>query len=136
MMPVRLSVTGRFSLWVWTIGNHIAEIIDSQSNRLFPSDEFPVQPAVIRTPRREPSTLLIKLKGEVDVCFAVQQIVEVQTRSLQMHSVDLEISPVEGAVGVVMVDLAFALWILRPLNCEGDPAVGAKFPASVLLPGR
>ena len=85
---------------------------------------------------RKAPTLLIKLKGEVDVRLAVQQIVEVQAQSFQMHGVDLEVSPVEGAVGIVMVDLAFALRILCPLNGECNPAVGAKFPASVLLPGR
>jgi hypothetical protein len=63
---------------------------------------FLYSPTVVCAPRRETAALLVKLKGEVDVGFAVQQIVEVQARPLQMHGVDLKISPVEHTVGVVV----------------------------------
>ncbi len=52
-----------------------------------------------------------------------------------MNRVDLEITPIESSIGVVVVDLAFALGVFRALNGEGDAAVLPKLAAGVLLPG-
>jgi hypothetical protein len=51
-----------------------------------------------------------------------------------MDCVDLKVAPIERAVRVVVVDLAFALRILRPLDRESNPAVGAKLSARILVP--
>jgi len=50
-----------------------------------------------------------------------------------MDRIDLKISPVQGAVGIVMVGLAFTLWILRPLDRQRYPARRAKLQAGVFL---
>jgi hypothetical protein len=41
-----------------------------------------------------------------------------------------------GATARSVVDLAFALWVFRALNGEGQPAIRAELSACVLLPGR
>ena len=52
-----------------------------------------------------------------------------------MNGVDLKITPIESAICVVVIDLAFAVGIFRALNREGDTAGVAKFEAGVLLVG-
>jgi hypothetical protein len=52
-----------------------------------------------------------------------------------VHGVDLEVAPVERAVGVVVVDLALAARILGALHGECDAAGRSKFVAGVLLVG-
>ena len=53
-----------------------------------------------------------------------------------MNGVDLKISPVQGSVRVVMINLAFPLRVLGPLNRQSDAAIGAEFLARVFLPCR
>ena len=53
-----------------------------------------------------------------------------------MDRVDLEITPVESAVRIVMVYFAVASRVLGPLYCERDSAVGAELITSVLLERR
>src|SRR5690348_2822350 len=50
-----------------------------------------------------------------------------------MHGVDLEISPIERAIGIVMVDFAGAARVLGALNGQGNPTVRAELVAGVLL---
>ena len=59
--------------------------------------------------------LRVELVSEIDVSFAVEEIAENQAGPLQMYRVDLEVAPVERAIVVVMVDLALACRVLRPL---------------------
>src|SRR5437588_12774561 len=77
------------------------------------SEETLVSTTVIGTPGGEPLLLLKELVGEVDIRLAVQQVPQVQARAGEMYSVDLEIAPIEGAVGIVVVNLTAALRILR-----------------------
>lgn len=79
--------------------------------------------------------LLVEPIGEIDVCLAIEQIAQIHAAPLKVDRVDLKVTPVEGAVGVVMVDLAFALRVFHALDGERDPAVGAKFSTRVLLIG-
>src|SRR5664280_3913756 len=104
-----------------------------------PVSGTPQEPAigavVVRAPRLE-TTLLVELIRKVDVGPAVQQIPQVQSGPRQVHRVDLERAPIQGAVGVVVIDFASSLRILGALNCEGNPAGRAEFVAGVLLVGR
>ena len=61
---------------------------------------------------------------------------KVYAGTLKMDSVDLEISPVERAVRVVVVYFAVASRILGALYCERDSAGGAELITSVLLERR
>ena len=61
---------------------------------------------------------------------------EVYSGTLKMHRIDLEITPVESAVRIVMVYFAVASRVLGPLYCERDPAGRAELVTSVLLEGR
>ena len=53
----------------------------------------------------------------------------------QVDRVDLEIAPVQGAIGIVVIDLAGATWVFGPLNGQRDAALRAEFVAGVLLIG-
>ena len=53
-----------------------------------------------------------------------------------MDSIDLEITPVKGAVRIVMVYFAVASRVLSPLYGKRDPAGRAELVTSVLLEGR
>src|ERR1039458_8858013 len=108
----------------------IAESAPPSRQRLRPEGHSPVsgtpqEPAigavVVRAPWLETS-LLVELIRKVDVGPAVQQIPQVQSGPRQVHRVDLEIAPIQGAVGVVVIDFAGSLWILGALDCEGNPA--------------
>ena len=61
---------------------------------------------------------------------------EVYSGTLKMDRVDLEITPVESAVRIVMVYFAVASRVLGPLYCERDSAGGAELITSVLLERR
>src|ERR1017187_1473297 len=103
-----------------------------------PVSGTPQEPAigavVVRAPRLETS-LLVELIRKVDVGPAVQQIPQVQSDPRQVHRVDLEIAPIQGAVGVVVIDFAGSLPILGALNCGGTPAGRAELVAGILLVG-
>jgi hypothetical protein len=99
------------------------------------SQESPVRTVPVCSPRLEPS-LGVKLVGEVDVCSTVQQRPQVYSRSLEMNSVDLKVTPVERAVRIVVVDFAVAQRVLCPLHGERDSAVRTEFITSVLLVRR
>ena len=99
------------------------------------AQKLPISSVVIRAPRLETS-LLIQLVCKVDVGPAIQQVPQIQSHSLQMHGIDLEIPPIQSAVGIVVVDLARAPRILGALNGQGHPARRAEFVAGVLLVGR
>ena len=66
-----------------------------------PVSGTPQEPAigavVVRAPRLE-SSLLVELIRKVDVGPAVQQIPQVQSGPGEVHRVDLEIAPIQGAV--------------------------------------
>jgi hypothetical protein len=53
-----------------------------------------------------------------------------------MDGVDLEVAPIQRAVGVVVVDLTGAAGIFGALNGQRDTAGRAEFVAGVLLIGR
>src|ERR1019366_5846246 len=98
----------------------IAESVSSSRQRLRPEGHSlvsgtPQEPAIgavlVRAPRLETS-LLVELIRKVDVGPAVQQIPQVQSDPRQVHRVDLEIAPIQGAVGVVVIDFASSLRIL------------------------
>ena len=78
----------------------------------------------------------IQLVGEIDIVLAVEQVTKIQTGPLEVHGIDLKITPVERSVGVVMIDLAVAPRIFGTLDRKGQTAVRAEFLAGVLLPGR
>jgi hypothetical protein len=61
---------------------------------------------------------------------------EVYSGTLKMDRIDLEITPVESAVRIVMVYFAVASRVLGPLYCERDSAGGAELITSVLLERR
>jgi hypothetical protein len=50
-----------------------------------------------------------------------------------VHGVDLEVAPVERAVGIVVVNLAGAFGVLRALDRERYAACAAELAAGVLL---
>ena len=79
-------------------------------------------------------SLLVELVGEIDVSPAIQQIAQIEPGPLQMDRIDLEIAPVQSAIGVVVIDLALALRIFSALNGQGDAAIRTELPAGVLLP--
>jgi hypothetical protein len=86
----------------------------------------------VRGPRFE--TLLgIELVGEVNIRFTVQQITKIYSRALQMDSVDLEITPIERPVRIVMINLAVTPRVFSPLDCQRSAARRTEFVASVLL---
>jgi hypothetical protein len=97
-------------------------------------EELAVLAAGVGAPRREAVLFLVQVISEIDVRLAIQQIAQIQSRSPQMNGIDLEISPIESSVGVVVIDLALALRIFRPLNGQCDATIGAEFPARILLP--
>lgn len=57
----------------------------------------------------------IQLKSEIDICFAVQQIAQIDSAPFQVYGVDLEIAPIERAIGIVVINLTLSLWILGSL---------------------
>ena len=97
--------------------------------------EPPVRSVLKCAPRREAAVFAIELIGEIDIGFAVEQVAKIEARSFEVHGVDLEITPVECAVRVVVVDLTFALRIFGALDGERETAIGSEFAAGVLLPG-
>jgi hypothetical protein len=99
------------------------------------AQKLPISSVVIRAPRLETS-FLIQLVRKVDVGPAIQQIPQIQTHPLKVHGINLEISPIQRSVGVVVVDLARAPRIFSTLNGQGYPARRAEFVAGVLLVGR
>ena len=50
-----------------------------------------------------------------------------------MDRVDLEITPIERPVGIVMINFAFSPGIFSPLDCQCNAARRTEFIASVLL---
>jgi len=89
--------------------------------------------AVIRTPGGEVMLFEIELVSEIDIRFAVEEITQIQPWALQVDRVDLEIAPVQRAVRVVMIDLAFTLRVLDALDGKSCPASRTEFSASILL---
>ena len=81
------------------------------SKRLFLTQEFAICTVVVCAPGSE-APLQIQSVCKIDIRFAVQQIPEVETRSLQVDRVDLKVTPIERAVGVVVIDLAISTRIL------------------------
>jgi hypothetical protein len=77
----------------------------------------------------------IKLVREIDICLTVQQIAQIDAAPLQMHRIDLEIAPVESAIGIIVINLTFTLWIFRPLYGQSDAASAAELLAGILLVG-
>ena len=61
---------------------------------------------------------------------------KVYSGTLKMDRVDLEITPVESAVRIVMVYFAVASRVLGPLYCERDSTGGTELITSVLLERR
>ena len=53
-----------------------------------------------------------------------------------MDGIDLEITPVERAVRIVMIYFAIASWVLGPLYCERHSTGGTELITSVLLERR
>jgi len=78
----------------------------------------------------------VELEREVDVRFAVQQVPQIHSCAFQVHRVDLEVTPIERAVGVVVIDLAGAAWVFGTLNRQCDAACRPEFVTSVLLVRR
>ena len=72
-----------------------------------------------------------KLRREIDVGFTVEQIAKIQARAFEVNSVDLEIAPVQGSVGVVVIDLALALRVFGALDSKRHTAIGAQLPAGI-----
>jgi hypothetical protein len=95
-----------------------------------------VRHCLVRGPRREASVLALKPTGKVDVCLAVQEIAMFKLGHFSDAPCRLENTPIKHAVRVVVMDLALTLRLLRPLDRHSDPAVGAKLPACVFLPGQ
>lgn len=96
------------------------------------SHELQVCAASVRRPRFE-ALLCVELVGEVNIRFTVQQVTKVYSRALQMDSVDLEITPIDRPVGIVMINLALAPRIFSPLDRQRSAARRTEFIASVLL---
>jgi hypothetical protein len=82
------------------------------------------------------AALLVQHVREINIRLTIQQRTQVQTWPLEMDGINLEASPVERAIGIVMVNLTRAPRVLRPLDCQGDSTRRAKFEASVLLVRR
>jgi len=61
---------------------------------------------------------------------------KVYSGTLEMDRVDLEITPIERPVRIVMVYFAAASRVLGPLYCERDSTGGAELITSVLLERR
>lgn len=80
--------------------------------------------------------LLVEPIREIDVCFAIEQIAQIHATPFEVDSIDLKVAPVEGAVGIVMVDLTFSLRVFDALNSQRNAAIRAKFSTRVLLVGR
>ncbi len=91
--------------------------------------------AVVSGPRGEPA-LLVQHVREINIRLAIQQRAQVQARPLEMDGINLEVSPVERAIRIVMVNLTRAPWVLRPLDCQGDSTRRAKLEACILLVRR
>src|SRR5438445_11906985 len=66
------------------------------------SQELTIRAAVERGPRFK-APLRIQLVREVDVRFAVQQVSKIDSCAFQVHRIDLEVAPIERAVGVVVI---------------------------------
>lgn len=98
-----------------------------------PPQKAPILPTPVRAPGLEALLLQIKLIGKVDVRPAIQQVTQIQSRPLQVHCVDLEVPPIQSAVRIVVIDLALALRILRPLNCQRHSAGRPELRACILL---
>ena len=92
-----------------------------------------VDAGVIGAPGGKSALFEVELVGEVDICAAVEQIAEVQSPPSEVYRVDLKISPVKGAIGIVVIGFAAALRILCTLDCKSHPAIGPKFLTCVLL---
>ncbi len=58
---------------------------------------------------------------------------KIYSGALQVDSVDLEITPIERPVRIVMINLAVTPWVFSSLDCERNPARRTEFVASVLL---
>lgn len=91
--------------------------------------------AVVSGPRSEPA-LLVQHVREINIRLTIQQRAQVQARPLEMDGVNLEVSPVKRAIGIVMVNLTRAPWVVRPLDCQGDSTRRAKLEACILLVRR
>src|ERR1700750_1975163 len=52
-----------------------------------------------------------------------------------MDGVDLKISPIEGAIRVVVIDLTFSLWVFSALNSQSGAAVRTELLTGILLIG-
>src|SRR5579871_2234001 len=96
---------------------------------------FSIRAAGIGGPGLEPP-LLIEDEGEVDIGFAVEQVAEIHAGALQVHGIDLEVSPIERAIGVVVIDLAGSARVLGALDRQRYAAGGAELVAGVLLVSR
>ena len=70
---------------------------------------------------------------EVDVRLAIEQVPEIDARAFQVHRIDLEVAPIECAIGIVMVDFARAARVFGALNGQRDAAYRPEFVAGVLL---
>lgn len=79
--------------------------------------KLPVSSVLKRTPGAEAALLDIELMRKVNVGLAVEQVAQVKAGSLKMYGIDLEVTPVQAAVSVVVVNVALTLWILSTLNC-------------------
>jgi hypothetical protein len=98
-------------------------------------------------PRLEAS-LTVKLVGEIDIRPAVQQTAQIHSCPFQVDRVDLEVTPVERAVRIVMMDFAVpagsrrvgSQWLLQPpgspSNEPGLPPGRCRSWQSVVVFGR
>ena len=78
----------------------------------------------------------IQLEREIDIHLAVEQVAKIQTGPLEVHSVDLKITPIEGTVRIVVIDLAIAVRVFGALHGKGNAAGRTEFVAGILLIGR
>jgi len=58
---------------------------------------------------------------------------KIYSQALQVDSVDLEITPIERPVRIVMINLAVTPRVFSPLDCQRNAARRTEFVASVLL---
>jgi hypothetical protein len=91
--------------------------------------------AVVSGPRGEP-TLLVQHVREINIRLTIQQRAQVQARPLEMDGINLEVPPVKRPIGIVVVNLTRAPWVLRPLDCQGHSTRRAKLEACILLVRR
>ncbi len=80
-------------------------------------------------------TFRVQLVCEVDIGATIQQVSKIQAGPLQMNRIDLEVTPIQSAVRIVVIDLTFPRRIFGALNSQGYTAGISELAARVLLVG-